>query len=85
MVKEGHRSGVDDASGLSCDRLEHGRGDVSVLPCFGEDEGVGVLKAMCRQLVGLVDSFVFGYAFAVHVYVVDFFELFELFVIYRPE
>ena len=59
-MKEFFRAFVDDVSGRSGDGHEHGRSDVSVLPCFLEDEGVGLLKAMCRQLVGFVDSFVFG-------------------------
>jgi len=66
VVEEGHCSGVDDASGKASDRLEHGRGDVAVLSCFGEDEDVVVLEAVRGQLVGLVDSFVFGYACAIH-------------------
>jgi len=46
VMKEFFRALVDDVSGRSSDRHEHGRGDVSVLPCFGEDEGVGVLEAV---------------------------------------
>ena len=83
VVKEFLRAFVDDVAGRSGDGYEHGRGDVAVLLCFLEDERVGVLKAMCRQLVGFVDSFVFGYACAGHLCVIDFFELFELFD--RPE
>ena len=79
MVEEFFRALVDDISGRSGDRHEHGRRDVAILPCFGKDEGVGVLEAVRGQLVGLGDSFVFGYASSGHVYVVDFFELVELF------
>ena len=84
-MKEGHRSRVDDASGQAGDCLEHGCCDIAVLPYFFEDEGVGVLEAVRGELVGVVDSFVFGYAFAIHICVFDFFGRFELFVIYRPE
>ena len=66
VVKEGHRSGVDDASGQAGDCLEHGCCDIAVLPHFREYEGVGVLEVRCRQRVGIVDSFVFGSAFAGH-------------------
>ena len=60
------RALVDDLSGRSGDRHEHGRSDIAVLRCFGEDEGVVVLEAVRGQLVGLVDSFVFGYALSWH-------------------
>lgn len=66
VMKEFFRAFVDDVSGRSGDGHKHGRGDVAILPCFGEDEGVVVLEAVRGQLVGLVDSFVFGSSLSWH-------------------